>query len=293
MRVALLVIWSVVLQEVASLQQAMSPVIRMWVVLQVKFPMVTLGTAAGTITYGNGTSGTVALSGSGSNNNLGGIVGGIVNGGTLGGIGSTTTVSNNVTYTTSAGSTNIGGIVGIVSGSSGATTMEGTFNNIALAVLGTNVGGYIGQYDNSSSTTAPLGSLSNTQSVSTTHAGVTNVGGIIGLMAAGTINGTLSNSGTISGASNVGGDIGFITGGTFATTAVLNTTQVLAHSISGTADVGGLIGKLGSVSALNINYGVGPIATFTNAENVSTSSRIQTIGGISVLLRMVQPLQQI
>lgn len=265
-------------------------------------------TAVGGI-YGNSDSVTITSSAILTNHgtvygsdSTGGIVGNLLGGGGSGpAYAGTFTNYGDVNPITAAG-TGVGGLIGAGSGA----FLTGTFTLASGTVQGiSDVGGVIGNISNNGASNGAISSAAILSTLAgTVVKGTGSVGGILGSAASSTLNGSYFNSANVDPADNVGGIAGLVSASTLS-----GNYELVAGSIIGNNNVGGLFGQITSTStvdttatmltdagtyvegASNIGGLIGlmdsstiynPTATFINAAEVTTTGTpaINTIGGI-------------
>ncbi len=179
-------------------------------------------------------------------NNVGALTGYLY--GASSGVSGVTVASN------TAGTSNVGGIVGLqyqasVTGSSSSGAVSGY----------SNIGGAVG-FEQSSTITG-------TSSSATATATSAYAGGLVGYQLNGTVNSNVSASGNVSAPNAAGGlsgiAVGFANAGDASTTAVI-TNAAATGTVTGTSGTGGLVGFLGYNASVSQAYASGAINGATN-----------------------------
>ena len=219
---------------------------------------------------------------SGTGTNVGGLVGYNFGGGSIG-IGNAANISNSYATGHVSGLSNVGGLVGNLSGSYYGTASIS--NSYATGSVSGNsyVGGLVGNnasiayYGGTISSSYATGNVSATGSVT----GNSYIGGLVG-----SSNGSISNSyatgsvsftGSVSGSSYVGGLVGYNYGGTVSNTYATGSVSATGSALS--SNVGGLAGAnrggisnsyaMGSVSATGSSY-LGGLVGYNNGDAGAT-----------------------
>ena len=222
----------------------------------------------GTMSYdANGSASTVSATDTSTTGGAGFIVGRMTGASSINTGANTITVNNAAVFNSNA--LNAGGIVGSAEGTATLTQGAGAWTlPTSISVTGgVDIGGLVGIVNGTSLT---LGNyLTNVANVSAT----TNVGGDIGELLAGNVTGafTFKNTGNIQATTNAGGVVGKVAGGALGTsssTIFQNTGMINSGLTSANSDVGGIAGSVTAGSASGTLINTGSVGTLNQSSYV-------------------------
>ncbi|MFC1626530.1 beta strand repeat-containing protein [Pseudomonadota bacterium] len=179
-------------------------------------------------------------------------------GGLVGLVGGTSTISNSYATGNVSGTTWLGGLVGQL----GASTISNSYATGTVSGTGNSVGGLVGW--------ANTGTISNSYATGSAS-GVNSVGGLVGLQNnSSSVTGSYA-TGSVSGTNNgAGGLVGKLDASTIS-------NSYATGSASGVDNVGGLVGNHATSSTISNSYATGAVSGTTNAGGLVGRQAASTI----------------